>query len=297
MLMQNPTKKIATGTAVLAAAALTLTGCSLFQAAELDVSKGAYVHAPAGDTAELFTLTVDGSDVEVTRLACDSGASAIDPRDTAFGTLGEVADGAAPLKWLEPGAFGSDKKAKLEVLSDGDMLKIGKSTFFASEGSQGAALTKQFGDDCKAGPAEADDSSKPGSGDDNPDDATKSNQVSLAPEAGTQYLTAVSGFSPLLESWVVDQAAGVASYTRYSCTGAVDSTGTGAIVEDAKGYQITWDGEPPLLYVKGQTDTLNVTERSLQAGGQVATADVNAEMAKFTELCGKAGKDVADFVF
>lgn len=122
-------------------------------------------------------------------------------------------------------------------------------------------------------------------------------KVDLAPDEGVQYLHAVQAFSPLLESWVVDQDGGSLSYMRYTCLGRLDDGGTGAIAP-YKGdkWQVTWDGDSPLRLTSGATERVAITDRALVLGTESATISTEIELEKFVGMCQDAGETIASFV-
>lgn len=163
------------GTAAIAITGLALTGCGLIGPESDETPKlsvdGDFVYAPAAedsdeestpspatedtpDVGDLFTMTIKGTDVTVSKQSCvvDADGTAeprTDVRETAFGELDEAnSDTTAPIAWLEAGAFASEDKSELTMLSD-DMVKVGDKTFFAAEGDQGSALSEQFTDGCQ----------------------------------------------------------------------------------------------------------------------------------------------------
>ncbi|MDQ0648620.1 hypothetical protein QFZ53_002816 [Microbacterium natoriense] len=128
-------------------------------------------------------------------------------------------------------------------------------------------------------------------------DKPVADEIDLASEDGVQYLHAIQAFSPLLESWVVDQDGESLSYMRYNCVGRLDDGGTGAIAP-YKGdkWQVTWDGDSPLRLTSGATERLAITDRSLSLGTESATVSTEIELEKFVGMCKDAGETVAGFV-
>lgn len=122
--------------------------------------------------------------------------------------------------------------------------------------------------------------------------------VDLAPEQGRQYLFAIQAFSPLLESWVVDEAAGELVYTRHTCVGGVDAQGMGVLEGHGDGrWTATWVGESPMYLSAGPSEELVITDKLLTyGGGDSASAFTDFELEKFRGMCKKAGKAVAEFV-
>lgn len=162
----NTTKTFAS-LALAAAAGIGLVGCAETNAPAasntLDAN-GTYVMAPAD--GGLYTMTVEGRDVEITHETCPEGgdAAVMDPRDTAFGELAELGPEAADAKstklsWLAGGSIAGDDAAdaELELLSAGQIARVGGTNFFLLDGSQGTALKSQFNSEC----APADESDKP----------------------------------------------------------------------------------------------------------------------------------------
>jgi hypothetical protein len=182
------------GIVAIAIAGLALTGCSATgdgdaaaepketKPAQLEVD-GEYVFAPtAGDADEdveelprggstteeydsdevgdLFTMTISGTDVEITHRTCkvgtdDENTAVTDARETAFGELGEPSeDNTAAITWLEGGAFTSEAELPVEVLSDGGIVRVGDDNFFDASGKQGKALDEQFSTQCGPEPTE-----------------------------------------------------------------------------------------------------------------------------------------------
>lgn len=126
---------------------------------------------------------------------------------------------------------------------------------------------------------------------------TSADEVDLAPEHGVQYLHAIQAFSPLLESWVVDQDGGSLSYMRYTCLGRLDDGGTGAIAP-YKGdkWQVAWDGDSPLRLTSGATERVSITDRALVLGTESATSSIEIELEKYLSMCHDAGETIASFV-
>lgn len=121
--------------------------------------------------------------------------------------------------------------------------------------------------------------------------------INLAPAKGVQYLHAVQAFSPALESWVVDKTGGELEYTRYTCLGSVQAAGSGALAQlDGDRWQVTWDGKSPMLYSRGPTERLMITDRSLTHGSRAASARTDLELERYIGMCKEAGKGVAGFV-
>lgn len=152
-------------------------------------------------------------------------------------------------------------------------------------------------------PAEADSSAdaetSPGVTEDDAavKDDSSVDEVDLAPGDGVQYLHAVQAFSPLLESWVIDQDGGSLSYMRYTCLGRLDDGGTGAIAP-YKGdkWQVTWDGDSPLRLTSGATERVSITDRALVLGTESATSSIEIELEKYLSMCHDAGETIANFV-
>ncbi|WP_240371955.1 hypothetical protein [Brevibacterium zhoupengii] len=213
----NTTTKLSGGFAALAIAGLALSGCSMFGGEKESESEqpskpkqltidGVFVFAPAaGDDSgdetpapttgdapnvgDLFTMTIDGSKVTVSRGSCTTDAEGVptqttDARQTSFGELGEASSKtAAPISWLEAGAFAEDDQSELAVLSDGNMVKVGKKSFFAADGTQGKALVDQFHGACSA--PEGDEGTETAEPTDpSPGDSGEGSQPSTAPAAG-----------------------------------------------------------------------------------------------------------------
>ncbi|MGW8483570.1 hypothetical protein ACWGJP_10550 [Microbacterium sp. NPDC055903] len=129
------------------------------------------------------------------------------------------------------------------------------------------------------------------------EDESSGEEVDLAPESGVQYLHAVQAFSPLLESWVVDQDGGSLSYMRYTCLGRLDDGGTGAIAPyRGDKWQVTWDGDSPLRLTSGATERVAITDRALVLGTESATSSTEIELQKFIGMCQDAGETIASFV-
>ena len=216
----DPIPKLNWGVAAIVIAGLALSGCSMLgderedttqqssNPRQLDID-GDFVFATAADddsgngtpapttgeapdAGDLFTMTVEGSKVTVTRSSCTTDAEGVptpttDARQTAFGELGGAgSETAAAIEWLEGGAFTEDDKLELDVLSDGDMAKVGEKTFFAAAGTQGKALIDQFDSGCSATEDdEATETAEPT--DPSPGGPSEDSQSSTAPtEAGEQ---------------------------------------------------------------------------------------------------------------
>lgn len=215
----NTATKLNRGVATLAIAGLTLSGCSMLggenegegeseqpsKPKQLTID-GDFVFAPAADddsgdetpapttgdapdVGELFTMTVNGSKVTVTKRSCTTDAEGVptpttDARQTAFGELAEASSKtAAPISWLEAGAFTEDDKSDLAVLGDGDMIKVGKKSFFAADGTQGNALLDQFDSSCSV-PAGDEGTETEEPTDPSPDESGEGSQPSTAPAEG-----------------------------------------------------------------------------------------------------------------
>lgn len=131
-----------------------------------------------------------------------------------------------------------------------------------------------------------------------------SEALSIEPDSGTAYLHAEQAFSPLLERWVVDGS--TMRYTRWNCTGEVQVDVSGAITVSTNNdgqeiHEVTWDGENPELYTgNAATTDLIITDEVLigpyQTDDRRAIANTDAELQTYITMCGKAGKDLADFV-
>ena len=134
--------------------------------------------------------------------------------------------------------------------------------------------------------------------------SSASEALNIEPDSGTAYLHAEQAFSPLLERWVVDD--GTMQYTRWNCTGEVQADVTGSIAVSTNNdgqeiHEVTWDGENPELYTgNAATTDLLITDEVLigpyQTDDRRAVADTDAELQTYVTMCGKAGKDLADFV-
>lgn len=165
-------------------------------------------------------------------------------------------------------------------------------------GSEAASATATTAPE---GPDESHDESEgtePSSDDEtNESVETSADEVDLAPEHGVQYLHAIQAFSPLLESWVVDQDGGSLAYMRYDCLGRLDDGGTGAIAPHrGDKWQVTWDGDSPLRLTSGATERLVITDRSISLGTESSTISTDIELEKFLGMCQDAGDAVAGFV-
>lgn len=127
------------------------------------------------------------------------------------------------------------------------------------------------------------------------DDATS---VDIAPENGRQYLLAIQAFSPLLESWVVDEEAGELVYTRYTCVGGIDAQGVGVLAPSSDDmWTATWAGESPMFLSAGPSEELLITDKILTyGGGDTASAYTELELDKYRGMCKTAGKGIADFI-
>lgn len=123
-------------------------------------------------------------------------------------------------------------------------------------------------------------------------------EVSLALEPGeVQYVRAHQAFSPLLERWVIDEQAGEVTYQRFDCVGRTDAAGSGVIVPEKGGtWEITWDGENPTLYAAGQGMRVEISERSLVSGTDVASGNAQIELQHYVGMCRDVGETVAGFV-
>ncbi|MFT0848873.1 hypothetical protein VR010_14130 [Actinomycetaceae bacterium L2_0104] len=134
--------------------------------------------------------------------------------------------------------------------------------------------------------------------------SSASDALNIEPESGTAYLHAEQAFSPLLERWVVDGSA--MHYTRWNCTGEVQADVSGSISVSTKNdgqeiHEVTWNGENPELYTgDAPTTDLLITDDVLigpyQMDDRRAIADTDTELQTYVTMCGKAGKDLADFV-
>lgn len=152
--------------ALLAAAGMALSGCSMFGgggAAQAATSDGVYVLAP--QDGGLFTLSIAGQKLDVKHETCNSDAvhgdttsyALTDPRETAFGELSEPAKKGEPavnktVTWLEGGAYTQEKSEGYEALSEGQIFRIGERNFFNSTAEQGKALLEQFTEGCTPEP-------------------------------------------------------------------------------------------------------------------------------------------------
>lgn len=213
----NTAIKLSRGVAAIAIVGLVLSGCSKLEGEKEDEAKqpskpqqltinGDFVFAPADgdssanetsapttdeapDVGDLFTMTIDGSKVTVTKRSCTTDAEGVptpttDARQTAFGELGEASSKtAAPISWLEAGAFTENDKSDLALLGDGGMVKVGNKTLFAAEGAQGKALVDQFDGGCSA-PEGDEDTETDEPTDTSPDEPSKDSQTSTAPAEG-----------------------------------------------------------------------------------------------------------------
>lgn len=152
--------------ALLAAAGMALTGCSVFgggEAAEAATVDGVYVMAP--QDGGLFTLSIAGKKLDVKHQTCreddaSTGTTSTeytvtDPRETAFGELsmntGEET-GNNNVTWLEGGVYTQESAEGYEILSEGQIFRIGERNFFNSTADQGKALLEQFTDGCTPEP-------------------------------------------------------------------------------------------------------------------------------------------------
>lgn len=116
---------------------------------------------------------------------------------------------------------------------------------------------------------------------------------------GTVYLEAIQGFSPEMDKYVID--GDTIHYAKYTCLG-----------EDkglrVKGTLVPWDetGEQYEIEWLRNTDVLNgplsydddVLDTSMlgNAGGGIASTDLEAEQAAFSSMCLEAGEAIAGFV-
>lgn len=213
----DPILKHSRGVTAIVIAGLALSGCSMLGDEREDTTQqsskprqlsidGDFVFATAADddsgngtpapttgeapdAGDLFTMTVDGSKATVTRSTCLTDAEGVptpttDARQTAFGELGGASsETAAAIEWLEGGAFTEDDKSELDVLSDGDMAKVGEKTFFAAAGTQGKALVDQFEGGC-ATPVGDEDTEADEPTDPSPGGPSEDSQSSTAPTEG-----------------------------------------------------------------------------------------------------------------
>lgn len=155
--MSTKTSKTLGVLALAAIAGAALTGCGSAEAAPTTLqADGTYVMAPA--EGGIYTMTVAGQSIEITHGTCsaDSSGPVQDPRETSFGELAQLSENGAEatstsLSWLEPGAFaggGEQEAAQLELLSNGQIVRVGDKNFFSADGTQGTALQEQFDADC-----------------------------------------------------------------------------------------------------------------------------------------------------
>lgn len=322
------TKKITIGSlAAVAAAGLALSGCSMLggesEKTALEVD-GEYVYAPAAssgaeptgeeseelpddsglpaedeapsgadDVGDLYTMTIAGTEITVTRQSCEVGADgssapATDARETAFGQLAEPAeDGTAAITWVEGGALTEDAELPLAVVSDGAIVRVGDNNFFVADSEQGQALTDQFTSGCGTEAADA-DTTTPGAPEDEteaPDD-TASDTGSASGE-GKVYAQSIQAFSPFLEKWTVDGKSVV--FEKLNCLGESEKT-TGTW----EGNKITWDGSNPMVGAgTGLTTQMEpLTDNSLHRVGASGSAvpDFDGQLDAHIEKCTEAGE-------
>lgn len=156
------TTKTIAALALAAIAGASLVGCSMLETEKSPSTlsaDGTYVMAPTD--GGLFTMKVAGQKVEITREDCSpEGGTVLDPRQTAFGELAELVEDAeeassTSLSWLERGLFASvneEDSAQVELLSDGQIVRVGEYNFFAADDAQGKALQDQFTSSCTVAP-------------------------------------------------------------------------------------------------------------------------------------------------
>lgn len=146
---------------------------------------------------------------------------------------------------------------------------------------------------------EASDAGKEGDDRDESESETTGPPVPLTPddEEGVMYLHPIQAFSPLLERWVVDTEGKQVHYTRYTCLGTVDDEGYGSLKSgNGDTWEVTWEGESPMRLSSGQTTSVEITDTTLTSHPDVASTHTDMEVRKYTSMCTKAGKGVADFV-
>lgn len=114
----------------------------------------------------------------------------------------------------------------------------------------------------------------------------------------TQYLRAIQAFSPELEWWVVDEAAGEVTYSLVNCLGQPQSEGV-ATLEPSGGdtYHATWIGKSPIENVAAEQLRLVITENTLTNFADVASSRTDVESGNFSRMCTDAGEAAAEFVF
>lgn len=191
------TTKTIAALALTAIAGASLVGCSMLETEKSPSTlsaDGTYVMAPAD--GGLFTMKVAGQKVEITREDCSpDGGPVLDPRQTAFGELAPLAEdaedaSATSLSWLERGLFASvneEDSAQVELLSDGQILRVGEFNFFTADDAQGKALKDQFISSCATAPeAKPSESAQP--------------SESAAPTASTDADDAESSAAPSPEA-------------------------------------------------------------------------------------------------
>lgn len=316
------TRKTLTTLGALAVAGLALTGCTAgADESESVDADGTYVFAPDGDDG-LFTMTVAGKKLKVTHSTCAAGETEggtgdraadedtdndkdgpdIDPRETAFGELGDQKEDSANRKitWLQGGSFTEESSAQFAVLSGGQIISVGDRNFFNTDGSQGKALQKQFEDDCGAGDTQP--PSDTGDTDDGDEDADNKGPVvdSIVAEEGDTYLRSneaggllspPSVVGPWLTAYYVD--GDQFTYKEIICTGQAVTTATGTIEDD----QIVWDdGADPWIGDADHEKTpieVSDDEADVDTGGK-ASADVSSQQKDFVGQCEESGEDVAD---
>jgi predicted small secreted protein len=298
-------KRNSIAVAATAVATFLLSACTVAGAGDEaeqqggSVNDGSYVLA--ADGTALFTLELVGGDVTVTREDC----SGIDPTDTGFGSL----DGDA-VTWDVTGAFTEDEKGNLRSARGGEILKLAGHDFFAEESTQGSALREHFESGCASGGTDGlnatdpDPTSDPGS-DENEGAEPSGDEVSLRPESGILYLRAVQQFSPQLERWVFDEAAGTLGFVKYNCIGQVTAETTGSVeqstvTDGTLAWAATWEGQNPHFPRTSATSTrFEINEHRLMPRNQAAMAassNAEAQQAEFVGMCRGLGEAVARFV-
>lgn len=116
-----------------------------------------------------------------------------------------------------------------------------------------------------------------------------------------QYIRAIQNFSPTMERWVVDEAAGEVTYSIVNCLGQPQAEGV-ATLEHADGgegtaFEATWIGASPLENVSAESVRLEITEETLTNFSDVATSRTEIEAGNFASKCTEAGETAAEFVF
>ncbi|WP_460944225.1 hypothetical protein [Okibacterium endophyticum] len=138
------------------------------------------------------------------------------------------------------------------------------------------------------------------------EDERETVEVVLAPESETAvvYIRTIQDFSPLLEVWTVDEAAGTLEYRRYTCLGTTDSAGglpgagVGSLTpgEDEGEWTVTWEGESPMRMSRSATESLVITERTLDNSGDIASTHHDIEIDRYVGVCGDTGEAILRFV-